>query len=368
MTPNIMTHARPIEGPAYDKARPETRQPWLDFRRPGLTATMIRDWGTASRRRKILEEKATGVFEDLSHLPYIRHGNRREPVIAQWAEGKFGITPSDAVYAHPDNPRHLATPDGVSRDPFSRELLVGVPEAVLVEIKTSKHDLTPGPLDATRMLVGDIFEAGDFYKSNYYTQIQWQMYVMNSPMTLFIYEQHDDIIDPETGTFTPVGPPAWAYIPRNQALIDALLENLAPRALAEIDAALTLRTSALPPASNFPAEDAVTTADLLSARDAVSIAESARDLAWKTLNDKYVGPGKDDFTEDLGFATFTVSTSGGKESVRDETYVDEDAMWKQAPAFMKKYEALRAKHTKTRSVRTTTPRKQRLTVTAKKEQ
>jgi hypothetical protein len=358
------TITAPVKGPGYDKTRPETRQAWLDFRRPGLTATMIRDWGNASRKRKILEEKATGVFEDLSHLPYVAHGNRREPIIAKWAQGKFGITPCDNTYAHPDNPRHLASPDGVSLSMFSGALLYDGPDAVLAEIKTSKHDLTPGTLDDNRTLIA-VAEGSEFDRSNYYTQIQWQMYVMKAHMTLFVYEQHDDKVDPETGTFTPIGPPAWAFIPRNDALIDALLENVAPRALAEIDAALALRSTELPPASDFPAEDAMLVADVLKARDAEAIATKAKEAAWKTLQGKYTGG--EDFTKDLGFATITVSTSGGDQSVRSETYVDEDAMRAKAPALMAKYDALREKYTKTRDVVSTKPKTQRMTITGKKD-
>jgi hypothetical protein len=338
-----LTLDRPIEGPAYDKSKPETRQPWLDFRRPGLTATMIRDWGNGSRRRKILEEKATGEFEDLSHIAAVNHGNRREPVIAEWVRGRFGIEPCDSVYARADNTRHLASPDGVSLDPYSRELLVGVPEAILEEIKTSKHDLTPGRMDAERVLI-EVAIGSDFDRAGYYTQMQWQMYVMNSPMTLFVYEQHDNVIDPITGTFTPIGPPEWAWVPRNDTLIDALLANVAPKALAEIDKALAIRSEELPPASKFPAEHAVLVADVLKARDEIAVADKVRESAWETLDKAY----PDDCSHDLGFASLTVSSGTGKEAVKDVT--DFDGMAKRAPKLVAQYEALKARYTKPQAV------------------
>jgi hypothetical protein len=359
-----MTEARPIEGPAYDKSKPETRQPWLDFRRPGLTATMIRDWGTTSKRREILEEKATGEFKDLSDLPYVAHGNVREPVIAEWVRNRFGIEPCESVYAHPENSRHLASPDGVTLDPFSRELVVGTQDAVLAEIKTSKHDLTPGPLDADGVLI-EIAQGSQFERSNYYTQMQWQMYVMNAGMTLFVWEQHDDKIDPETNTFTPIGPPRWAWVPRNDALIKVLVEKVAPKALAEIDTALAIRSNELPPASEFPAEDAILVQDVLKARDAAALAEASRTAAWSALEAKYVGEDKPDRKEDLGFAWLTVSTSDPQPTVKTEDVTDWDKV--NATVIAQKYHALVARNTKpvTREIPAGKP-VQKMTITAKK--
>src|SRR5690606_38951656 len=102
------------------------------------------------------------------------------------------------------NTRHLASPDGVSLDPFTRELIVGTDDAVLCEIKTATKDLNPGKIDAARVLVETDLRSV-FAEKNYYTQMQWQMYVMNAVRTLFVWEQHDGKIDPETGTFTPLG-------------------------------------------------------------------------------------------------------------------------------------------------------------------
>lgn len=363
MTATI-TFARPIEGPAYDKNRPETKQAWLDFRRPGITATMIRDWGTASKRRKIIEEKVTGQFEDLSDNAYVNHGNIREPVIAEWVRGRFGIEPCDSVFAHPENSRHLASPDGVSLDPFTRELVVGDIGAVLAEIKTSKHDLTPGVIDDARVLV-EIAQGSPFDRANYYTQMQWQMYVMNAAMTLFVYEMHDGQVDPETGTFTPVGPPEYVWVPRDQELIDVLVNDLAPRALAEIDRALSIGADQLPPASEFPAEDAILVADLLAARDAEAAAVAKKGQAWDALTNKYVRDEVADFSVDIGIAKVTLSTSTAPDKTVTEQVFDEEAWAKRAPKQYAAYLAAREKFTK--PVKKVVPGKtsRRLTVTAK---
>lgn len=354
----LLTARRPIEGPSYDKAKPETRQPWLDFRAGGITATEIRDWGNGSRRREIIIAKVTGKTEDLSHVPAINHGNLREPMIAAWIERNFGITPCDAVFAHADEPRHLASPDGISLDPFSRELIVGTADAVLAEIKTSKHDLTPGRLDAESALIS-IEPGSKFDLSGYYTQMQWQMYVMNATRTLFVWEQHDGKIDPETGTYSPISIPRHAWINRDDALIERLVTEVAPKALAEIDAARN--AGGMPPVTALPAEHAVLVADLLKARDDEAIAKAAKDRAWKALQSFYLSNDEEsrpDVTIDApGFAKVTVSTT-----TKPVRKVDMDGARAKAPALVAKYEALVERFTTVEQVST-----QSLTVTAPKK-
>lgn len=361
----MLTLERPIQGPSYNKADPATRQPWLDFRRPGITATQIRDWGTASKRRKIIEEKVTGAFEDLSHLPYVNHGNIREPAIAAWIQGRFGIEPCEATFAHAENSRHLASPDGISHDPLTGELVVGIRDAVLAEIKTSKYDLMPGSLDEDRVLI-EVEPGSKFDGSNYYTQMQWQMYVMNADRTLFVWEQHDDKVDPESGTFTPIGPPQYVWVPRNQDLIDVLVEKVAPKALAEIDRALALASDELPPVSDFPTEHAVWVQDVLKARDAAAAAEVSREKAWDNLSAIYLDPEAGDCKHDLGFATLTVSTSTSKAAVFTESYVDVEGMNAREKAQYERARALIEKHTKTRTKPKPTTTSRRMTITEKK--
>lgn len=337
---STMTTEMPIEGPAYIPSRPETRQPWLDFRRPGITATQIRDWGIPNRRRKIVEEKVTGEFEDLSSIPYVAHGTLREPIIAAWVHGRYGIAPCDSVFASARNSRHLASPDGVSLDPFTGQLIVGTADAILSEIKTSKHDLTPGSMTDDRTLVY-MDEESHFARTGYYLQMQWQMYVMNSPMTLFVWEQHDNIVDPETGTFTPVGPPQIAWIPRNEAIIRILVDDVAPKALAEIDAArAAVLVEDLPPASELPSEHAILVAELLKARSAEAAAKAAKAKAWKALEAHYLAEGAPDTSIDAGFARVTVSTT--EKLVRRPNM---ERARKRAPKLVAQYEALVERYT-----------------------
>lgn len=355
----LLTMRRPIEGPAYDKTKPETREAWLAFRRAGLTATEVRDWGLGSKRRDIIIAKVTGEFADLSGNVYINHGNLREPRIAAWIEGRFGIAPCDSVYSHPDEPRHLASPDGISLDPFSRELIVGTADAVLSEIKTSKHDLNPGMLDAERVLVS-IAPGSKFEQSGYYVQMQWQMYVMQATRTLFVWEQHDGKIDQETGTFTPIGTPEYAWVPRDEAMIRRLVDDVAPRALAEIDAAM--HGGGMPPVTALPAHVAILVADYEKALRDEQIAAAAKATAWKALQAEYLSDDEHERPDVKitapGFATISKTTS-----TRQKTVVDEKAAREKAPALAAKWDALLDRYTTSEPVSS-----ERLTITFPKNE
>lgn len=344
------------------------RQAWLDQRRGGVTATDIRDCGNGSLRRAIIIEKVTGEQSRIGEQIvrngkgltldfYAEHGNRREPMIAEWIEGKFGIAPCEEVYTHGENPRHLASPDGVSLHPFTGALIVGEAAAHLAEIKTTTRDLYPGRLDTDRVLL-ELDLRSDFAKKNYYTQMQWQMYVMNAAKTLFVWEQHDGVVDPGTGTFSPVGPPQYVWILRDQKLIDVLVNEVAPKLLADIDAARTAASAGdLPPVSSLPQEHAALVADLLAARDAEATAVAKKKQAWEALQALYLGDDKDDLQIKIpGFANISVTTS--TKLVKE---LDEAGMRKRAPKLVAQYEALRARYTKDKPKTT-----QSLTVTVPK--
>lgn len=368
MTTTMMTGLLPVRGVPDGKGSsdPLVRQAWLDKRRSGVTSTEVRDAGIPSKRRAIITAKVTGVDEDQSNLPvpgrehtlgfYAEHGNRREPVLAAWIESKYGISPCSDVYEHPENRRWLASPDGISRDPFTGDLIVGTPDARLAEIKTSVKDLNPG-----RVLDGILVEIdpnSEFAKKNYNAQMQWAMFVMQASACLFVWEQHDDKVDPETGTFSPLGPPQAVWIMRDQELIDVLVEKVAEPLLKEIDAArLLAATGELPPVSDLPAEHAILVADYLKALDMEKVAAAAKEAAWNKLKDLYVGEGREDKSVDLGFAKFTVSTSS-----RIVQKFDEESARKRAPKLVAQYEALKKRYTKPTPVTS-----QKLTITASKK-
>lgn len=326
-------------GPVNDRDDPAARQAWLDFRRRGITATEIRDWRQGSKRRAIILAKVTGDDgDDLGNVAAVRHGILREPQIGQWVLEEFGITPVGNAFAHADNSRYIASPDGVTLDPFSGALMVGTPNTALLEIKTDSEDLTPGPVDAHRMLI-HVEPGTKFDKNDYYAQIQWQMFVMNAALTLFVWETHTGEVDPDTGTFIPAGPPQYVWIARDQEVIDVLVET-ADDALAQIDAAvLTSAGDFLPDASDLPAEHAVLVSDYLAALDAEKVAATQKGTAWAALQGLYLG--QPDVQIDAGFATLSTSTT----TPSAKRSFDEAAAREAYPAEMEAYARIVAEFT-----------------------
>lgn len=361
MTTALLTDAAPIPGPSYDRTKPETRQAWWDFRMGGVTATDVRDCRQGAKRRRIITEKVVGEAGEEPNVFAWRHGALREPQIAAWVQATYGITPTGVTYASGENSRWIASPDGVMIDPFTGRYEPGTEDSIIEEIKTGVDDLTPGTIDAAGVLV-TLDPRSRFVAKGYYRQVQWQMLVMNATRTLFAWERHNGEIDPETSTYTPVGPPEAVWIMRDQPFIDGLVEE-ATALLEEIDAArLQFALDGLPPASpNLPSEHAILVADYLRALDAEKVAAAAKKKAWDAIKALYLDPAEDgtarpDTSIDGGFARLTVSTTKGERSE-----VDRDAMLRKAPALVARYEALVARHTK--SVPTET---RKLTITRPK--
>uniref|UniRef100_A0AAU7J7N8 RecE-like recombination exonuclease n=2 Tax=unclassified bacterial viruses TaxID=12333 RepID=A0AAU7J7N8_9VIRU len=307
---------------------------YFSARQGGITATEIRDWLQPAKRRAIITEKATGDHETRKVRAF-DHGNRREPYIAEWAASTHGVVHSTGLYAHPENPRYLCTADGHLAG-FSMAYEPGV-EGVTVEIKTTTKDLTPGRLDAARVLI-EVDPKSHFSKTRYMRQIQWQMLVMNAARCLFIWEPYDnDRRDPETGDYVVTGPPEWCIIPRDQAMIDALVQE-ADDALALIDAA---RATGLPPVSDIPIDEAILLNDLFDAREKLAVAEAQRAKAWEALSALYADRGE--FSEDRGFATVSRSIPKGRASKK----FDRDAAARRAPKKLAELEAFMERYTVT---------------------
>jgi hypothetical protein len=181
-----------IEGVrAVPVAAYEDKEAWLAARRPGVTATEAAKLARsgAGFRATLLREKLSGV-ESFRGNVYTRHGKEREPILAAWAEAKHKLRTNSWLYAHPDNPRHLATPDAISSQ-FDFDEALG-------EIKTTNKPFPKVP-------------------PLYYDQMQWQAYVMGAAGVWFIWEQHVD--------FQPVGiEPVSVWVRRDQARIDELVK------------------------------------------------------------------------------------------------------------------------------------------------
>lgn len=144
------------------------KQEWLKARLTGVTATEVNKIVSptlklSSQSSKLLKSKldVSDVVYEPQLNSYMVHGNDREPIIAEWASGNFGMTANDYLF-YGENVQHLATPDGLG-------------EGFVGEIKTSMKPL--------KSVIG-----------YYMNQIQWQLNVMSVDKCLFIVEQHDSFV------------------------------------------------------------------------------------------------------------------------------------------------------------------------------
>lgn len=146
----------------------DNKKEWLQARANGITATDLNKiisptLKVSSQSVKLLQNKISSLKEAVEPQinSYMAHGNDREPIIAEWAAGNFGMTANSYLF-YGDNSQHLATPDGLG-------------EGFVGEIKTSLKPLK---------------EILNYYMN----QIQWQLHVMNVERCLFLVEQHKDFI------------------------------------------------------------------------------------------------------------------------------------------------------------------------------
>ncbi|WP_163543450.1 YqaJ viral recombinase family protein [Occultella kanbiaonis] len=149
---------RYVQGPGGEPVTSRQRVAWLRARLWGVTATdarrLVTSRGQVSKQRKRLLAAKLSGWEG-PRLPQFEHGIVREPVIAAWVQQRFGIDPNSHLCAG-ENPRHLATPDGVG-------------EHSICEIKTA---------------VADLDEAAGVYRD----QLQWQLHVTGCERVLFVVE------------------------------------------------------------------------------------------------------------------------------------------------------------------------------------
>jgi hypothetical protein len=135
---------------------------WREQRRPGVTATDVARLhsGGAGTWAAIRAEKQ-GTEPDFT-FPAMQHGKDREPVIARFAERRFGLRPSRAVLAAVDDPRWRATPDGIG-------------DAAVGEYKTTVVD----------------WPTLDDLPVPYYDQATWQMRVTGLREAHLVFEAHE---------------------------------------------------------------------------------------------------------------------------------------------------------------------------------
>jgi hypothetical protein len=182
--------------------------------------------------------------------------------------------------------------------------------------------------------------ASNFARTHYYDQMQWQMFVLNAERCLFVWEQHDGILDPhgDGRTYMVSREPQFCWIPRNEDRI-AFLITRADEALEAIDRHRA--TGGIPPVSDVDVEVAMLVTDYLEALEAESMAKARKEKAYLSLKGRYLTDTQPDDSLDLGFARITVTTS----NPRPKRVVDEAKARATAPALAQKWDDLIARHT-----------------------
>lgn len=172
-----------VKGLSGNAIGSDDRESWLLARRQGITATdarrLVRKNGIPSvQQNALLHEKLWGETE--FNTDAMRYGSEREAAIASWIQEHFAIEPN-RLLLHGQNPRHLATPDGLG---------VGS----VAEIKTSVH-----PFGRCARRFSD--------------QVQWQLHVIGATRALFVVENRDTLTR------------EWSWIDRDEARIRLLVEH-----------------------------------------------------------------------------------------------------------------------------------------------
>lgn len=221
---------RPLHAIAEDSLGSEEG---LAARAAGVTASEIHAIAAGGRgtHRRILADKLNGsTFRGNAHT---RRGHEREPFLLAWvAENVADCVENRALYAHPENPLILATPDGLGADggePFG--------------VEAKSHDHSWGHRD-------DI-------PADHYDQMQFGMYVLGFDRWLYVWEVMGD-----DGTPT-LDAPRYRWVARDEKRIAKLV--------AEAEAFLAWRAAGAPDAdADLPDEIDDALATIIEARAAMA--------------------------------------------------------------------------------------------------
>jgi hypothetical protein len=175
---------------------------WLEARRHGVSATAVAEAATPSGFRNVVDNWGVPVEENA----YMTFGKEAEPELMRHAHQEHGILPSDWLIAG-ENPRHLATPDGLSID-----------HTTIAEAKTTGKDWATPPI-------------------KYRRQIQWQLAQTGAERCLLVW----NLRVPDDAGWFYLGwiEPTTLWIERNPDMIAEL--NVAAERLLEATSGLLAR-------------------------------------------------------------------------------------------------------------------------------
>jgi hypothetical protein len=184
---------------------------WLAQRAEGITATEVRKlYMRETTVAALIREKLAPPKAELRGRSIV-WGRQRESIIAEAVCRTHGIVPESRVFHAKGNPRHLASPDGVG--------VLDDGRLATEEIKTGMRPITVG---------------SPHYESyGYGVQQQWQIYVLDADVSVYVPEQHDNNW-PEPAPLVPWYEPE--IVERDEALIEKLI-NIAEAFLEQYDRA-----------------------------------------------------------------------------------------------------------------------------------
>ena len=168
----------------------EDYEGWIEARRHGVTATQVANASTPAGFEKAAADFLVEWREPDN--PYMKFGRDWEGHIADFVEVEFGVAPNEWLIRG-ENPRHLATPDGLSAD-----------HRRIGEYKTTGKD----------------WETVDKLPVRYRRQIQWQLHVTGAEECVVAWLVREEV----DGEFVPASfSPKMGLIKRDEEMITDLV-------------------------------------------------------------------------------------------------------------------------------------------------
>lgn len=163
---------------------------WVAARRHGVTATQVSNASTPAGFERAAAEFLVEWREPDN--PYMMFGRDYEGFIADWVEAEFDVLPNEWLIAG-ENPRHLATPDGLSSD-----------HRRIGEYKTTGKD----------------WETVEKLPLRYRRQVQWQLHVTGAEECVVAWLLREE----REGEFIPGWmKPKWGIVKRDPEMIQDLV-------------------------------------------------------------------------------------------------------------------------------------------------
>jgi putative phage-type endonuclease len=169
-----------------------SKERWLEARRDGVTATQV---SRAASGPGGFEQAVAEYREEFQETdnPYMKFGRDWEGPISMYLKDTFGVMPNEWLICAEENPRHLATPDGLSME-----------HVYISEVKTTGKEWNPERIPV-----------------QYRRQVQWQLYVTGAESCYFAWMLRQE----RNGVFVPAWfQPEWVVMERDEEMIASLVK------------------------------------------------------------------------------------------------------------------------------------------------